>query len=37
MLYRKIEKMEVKDGITYLPVYYIMCIGAEDSDKDIYL
>ena len=24
-------------GITYLPIYYIMCIEAEDSDKDIYL
>ena len=31
------QQVEVKDGITYLPIYYIMCIEAEDSDKDIYL
>lgn len=31
------QQVEVKDGITYLPIYYIMCIEAEDPDKDIYL
>lgn len=30
------QKVEVKDGITYLPIYYIMCIEA-DAKEDTFL
>lgn len=25
------QKVEVKDGITYLPIYYIMCLKPQDQ------
>lgn len=31
------RQVEVKDGITYLPIYYIMCIEPKEADEDILL
>lgn len=32
------QQVEVKDGVTYLPIYYIMCIEAENKvDGDVNL
>lgn len=31
------QKVEMKDGITYLPIYYIMCIEPSVSEGDLLL
>lgn len=31
------RQVEVKDGITYLPIYYIMCIEPKEADEDMLL
>lgn len=31
------RQVEVKDGVTYLPIYYIMCIEPKEADEDILL
>ena len=30
-LQQQSQKVEVKDGITYLPIYYIMCLKPQDQ------
>ena len=31
------QKVEMKDGVTYLPIYYIMCIEPSVSEGDLLL
>lgn len=31
------QKVEIKDGITYLPIYYIMCIETSVSEENLLL
>ena len=31
------QQVEVKDGITYLPIYYIVCIEPKVAEHDVLL